>query len=83
MSPELTDALRAIMDEVAPRYGADHTPDQARSHLLDRWPRLVAFGVTGRDDLRKLTVRRMDTQHGGLRGSQLTVDVRGTPLEGK
>lgn len=85
MSPELAQVLRTVMAEVVPRYGRGYTPDQARSHLLDRWPWLTAFGVSGREDLRKLTVRRADGVQlsGHYHALGLTVDVRGTPLEGK
>lgn len=89
MTDELAEALREVTSEIVPRFGSAHTPEQAKVHLIDRWYRFTAFGVTGRDDLKKLTCRRDDGDvvdvawTGDVRGVSHTINVMGTVLEGK
>lgn len=83
VSDALVHVLRSVLDEVPGRYGKGYTVEQAKTHLLDRWYYFTEFGVRGRDDLKKATVKLMVVTKKKVTSSELTVDLGGTALEGK
>lgn len=93
MTPELVATMHVVMQEaVALHHDAPDFEARTRGHILDRWYRFEPFGVKSRKELEPIQVTSRIGEPGQLAPgwsddlrpvTLTTVEVKGTPLEGR